>query len=147
MKVLVQRVSRASVAVANQTIAEIGAGLLVFVGVEPADTEVQAHKLADKVLNLRVFPSAVEPHKAMDRSVLDSSGELLVVSQFTLAADTRKGNRPGFSTAAAPQVAEPLYELVVEKVRERVPVQTGQFGADMAISLINDGPVTLLLES
>lgn len=148
MKVLLQRVSGASVDVAEHCVAKIGKGLLVFVGVELNDGEEEVEWLAQKVLGLRTFPDK-DFHtngKAMDQSVVESGGELLVVSQFTLAADTSKGRRPGFSTAAPPQIAEPIYERFVEKLKQVVAVQTGQFGADMQVSLVNDGPVTFLLE-
>lgn len=143
MKVLLQRVSHATVDVAGECIAEIGQGLLVFIGVEPADTEVQADWLADKTLGLRIF---ADDNKPMNLSVQDVAGEVLVVSQFTLAADTSKGKRPSFTTAAQPEQAEALYEYFVGRLRKQVLVQTGEFGADMAVSLTNDGPVTLVLE-
>ena len=143
MKVLLQRVSEASVEVAGECVASIGAGLLALVGVAPEDGEHQLQWLADKTLGLRIFPDEIKP---MNLSVTDVSGELLVVSQFTLAADTSRGRRPGFSGAAAPQHAEAVYDRFVEVLRETMPVQTGVFGADMQVSLINDGPVTFLLE-
>ena len=145
MKALLQRVGEASVAVAGERIAAIGPGLLVFLGVEPDDAAAQVDWLAAKVLALRIFPDA---DKAMNRSVTDVGGELLVVSQFTLAADTRRGNRPGFSTAAPPALAEQLYERFLETLAGRYPkVARGRFGADMQVALINDGPVTFLLET
>lgn len=126
------------------THARIDRGLLVFLGVARNDDETMAAALADKVLKLRVFPDADKP---MNTSVQDLGGELLVVSQFTLAADTSRGNRPGFSTAAAPELAEPLYERFVAELTARgARVQTGRFGADMQVSLTNDGPVTFILE-
>jgi len=143
MKVLLQRVSEASVEVSGECVASIGPGLLALVGVAPEDGEEQLQWLADKTLGLRIFPDAAKP---MNLSVADVSGELLVVSQFTLAADTSRGRRPGFSGAAAPQHAEAVYDRFVEVLRETMPVQTGVFGADMQVSLINDGPVTFLLE-
>lgn len=143
MKVLLQRVSEASVEVAGECVASIGAGLLALVGVAPGDGEQQLQWLADKTLGLRIFPDEAKP---MNLSVTDVSGELLVVSQFTLAADTSRGRRPGFSGAAAPQHAEAVYDRFVEVLRDTMPVQTGVFGADMQVSLINDGPVTFLLE-
>ncbi len=143
MKVLLQRVSQAAVEVGGERIAQIGAGLLVLVGVAPDDGDAQIRWLADKTLGLRIFP---DDDKPMNRSVLDIGGELLVVSQFTLTADTSKGKRPGFSTAAPPEVARAVYQRFVDELNKSLPVQTGRFGADMQVSLINDGPVTFLLE-
>ena len=144
MRVLLQRVSEASVAVGGQLIASIGCGLLVFLGVERGDTEVEADWLVEKTLGLRVF---ADEDKPMNRSVLDVDGEVLVVSQFTLAADTSRGKRPGFSTAAQPELAEVLYGYFVTRMRDRwSKVSEGRFGADMQVALTNDGPVTYLLE-
>ena len=146
MIALLQRVSEASVRVDSREIASIGHGLLVLLGVAAADSGEQADWLAAKTAALRIFPDA-DGNKPMNVSVNDVAGEVLVVSQFTLAADTRRGNRPGFSTAAPPEVAEPLYLRYVQALRQLgLPVQTGEFGADMAVSLTNDGPVTFLLE-
>ena len=145
MRVLLQRVSQASVTVEQLKVAEIGGGLLVFVGVEPDDTSAEVSKLVDKTLGLRIFADADKP---MNRSVLDTGGELLVVSQFTLAADTRKGKRPGFSTAAPPALAEQLFDEFVASMREQCSrVQQGVFGADMQVALVNDGPVTFVLDA
>ncbi len=150
MRVLLQRVTQASVDVGGKRIAQIGAGLLAFVGVFPTDGDAEIQWLADKAVGLRVFPdtdSSAAATKNMNRSLKDIGGEMLVVSQFTLAADTSRGRRPGFSTAAPPELAERLYEQFVRAVTERgVRVATGQFGADMQVSLVNDGPVTFLLE-
>jgi len=143
MKVLLQRVSEASVEVAGECVARIGPGLLALVGVAPEDGEEQLQWLADKTLGLRIFADEAKP---MNLSVADVSGELLVVSQFTLAADTSRGRRPGFSSAAPPEHAEAIYDRFVEVLRETMPVQTGVSGADMQVSLINDGPVTFLLD-
>ena len=143
MKVLLQRVTQATVDVAGERVAEIGPGLLALVGVAPEDGDEQIRWLADKTLGLRIFPDADKP---MNRSVVDVGGELLVVSQFTLTADTSKGKRPGFSTAAPPDVAEQIYLRFVAELEKSMPVQTGRFGADMQVSLINDGPVTFMLE-
>jgi len=144
VKVLLQRVLEASVTVDDERIASIGPGLLAFLGVEPDDGDAQLDWLVNKTLNLRIFPDQA---KAMNRSLLDVGGALLVVSQFTLAGDTSRGNRPGFASAAPPELAEALYERFVERARERVAeVQTGRFGADMQVALVNDGPVTFLLE-
>ena len=148
MRVLLQRVSHAAVDVAAERIAEIGSGLLVFVGLAPEDGPAEVSKLADKILGLRIFPSDDSPpkNKAMNASVVDIGGELLVVSQFTLTADTRRGKRPGFSTAAPPEQALLLYELFVSELAKTLPVKTGRFGADMQVSLVNDGPVTFVLD-
>ncbi|MCE2917771.1 MAG: D-aminoacyl-tRNA deacylase [Rubrivivax sp.] len=143
MLALVQRVARARVEVAGQTVGEIGPGLLVLVCAEPADDESLALKLVDKLLKLRILADAAGK---MNRSLMDAGGGLLLVSQFTLAADTAGGNRPGFSGAAPPALGRALFERVVALARERHPdVQTGVFGADMQVHLINDGPVTIPL--
>ncbi|MDE0659688.1 MAG: D-tyrosyl-tRNA(Tyr) deacylase [Gammaproteobacteria bacterium] len=144
MRALLQKVSEASVSVADTEIASIGLGLVVFVAVFHDDDEVTARRLAERTLAARVFPDG---NKAMNRSVLDVSGGVLVVSQFTLAADTRRGNRPSFGPAAPPARAQELYDRFVEALREDCPdVSTGEFGADMKVSLVNDGPVTILLD-
>jgi D-tyrosyl-tRNA(Tyr) deacylase len=138
---LVQRVRGAHVDVHNLRVGEIGHGLLVFVCAEPGDGAAQADRLVDKLLKLRVF--ADEAGK-MNRSVQDVQGGLLIVSQFTLAADTAGGNRPSFSGAAPPPLGRALYERVVERARELHPqVASGEFGADMQVHLVNDGPVTI----
>lgn len=145
MRAVLQRVSRAGVTVDNEKIAEIGAGLLVLLGVEQGDDEAAADYLVEKIAGLRIFED--EAGK-MNLSVLACSGELLVVSQFTLLADCRKGRRPGFSQAALPALAEPLCDYFVERLRSfELPVQTGRFQADMAVDLVNDGPVTIILDS
>lgn len=142
MRALIQRVSEASVVVAEGTVGSIGFGLLIFLGVGRNDTEENAEYLARKVCNLRIFPDAAGK---MNLSVLDKSGELLVVSQFTLYGDLRKGNRPSYSEAAAPEQARVLYERFVEACRHcSVPVSTGVFQARMEVRLVNDGPVTFL---
>ena len=144
MRALLQRVASAEVVIAAERVAAIGPGLLVFLGVYPRDGLAEAEWLARKVLDLRIFPDAEKP---MNRSVSDTGGGVLVVSQFTLAADVSRGNRPGFSSAAARELAEPLYEHFVAELRGRhAPVETGRFGADMQVALVNDGPVTILLE-
>jgi D-tyrosyl-tRNA(Tyr) deacylase len=138
---LLQRVSEARVDIAGETVGRIGAGLLVLVCAEPADTEAVAQKLLVKILKLRIF--ADEAGK-MNRSVQDVGGGLLVVSQFTLAADTSGGNRPGFTGAAPPALGEALYDRFVALARAQHPtVATGRFGADMQVHLVNDGPVTI----
>lgn len=140
-----QRVRSARVEIDGRIVGAIGTGLLVLVGVERDDTPADAQWLADRVTGLRVFPDHERP---MNLALGDVDGELLVVSQFTLAADTRRGRRPGFSTAAAPATAEPLFEAFVEHCRPRAPrVATGRFGADMQVHLVNDGPVTFVLET
>ncbi len=145
MDALLQRVTQASVDVDGTRIAAIGQGLLVFVGVFPQDTVAVAQALADRALDLRIFADAAKP---MNRSVVDVGGAVLVVSQFTLAANTRKGRRPSFDTAAPPEQAQALYEVFVERIRDRLgTVAAGRFGADMQVALVNDGPVTFLLSS
>lgn len=144
MIALLQRVTRASVAVGGATVGEIGAGLLVLLGVQKGDTDAEGTRLLERVLTYRVFEDADE---RMNLSLLDTGGGLLVVSQFTLAAETRKGTRPGFSTAAPPDEGRRLYEAFVAAARSRVAqVATGSFGAYMRVSLVNDGPVTFWLE-
>ncbi len=144
MKALLQRVRCASVSVDDEVVGEIDTGLLVLVGVERNDTIEQAQWLANKTLDLRIF---ADDHKPMNVSVLDVGGSVLAVSQFTLAADTAKGNRPGFSSAAPPEEAKPLFDAYVDCLRGRCAnVQTGVFGADMQVGLTNDGPVTFVLE-
>jgi D-tyrosyl-tRNA(Tyr) deacylase len=138
---LVQRVREARVEVAGSTVGAIGTGLLVFVCAEPADTEAQASKLVDKLLKLRIF---ADDAGKMNRSVQDVAGGLMIVSQFTLAADTAGGNRPSFTGAAPPALGRALYEAVLRLARERHPtVASGEFGADMQMHLVNDGPVTI----
>jgi D-aminoacyl-tRNA deacylase len=138
---LVQRVSHAAVDVAGQTVGSIGAGLLVLVCAEPADSEVQAVRLVDKLLKLRIFS---DEDGRMNRSVQDTAGGLLVVSQFTLAAEVSGGNRPSFSGAAPAEQGRRLFEAVLRLARERHPVvEAGVFGADMQVRLVNDGPVTI----
>lgn len=144
MKVLLQRVSSASVTVDGEVIGRIDRGLLVLLGVEKGDDPAKAQRLAERVLAYRVFPDG---EGRMNRSVTDIDGELLVVSQFTLAADTGGGNRPSFTPAAAPELGRSLYEQFVERIRaSRGRVETGRFGADMQVALVNDGPVTFLLQ-
>jgi D-tyrosyl-tRNA(Tyr) deacylase len=145
MRVLLQRVSRASVSVDGRCVGEIGSGLLALVGVTHGDTAETAIRLAAKTVKLRVFGDRAG---LMNLSLEDVSGELLAVSQFTLYADTRRGNRPSFTEAAAPADGEAVYGAFVEAVRAAgVPVRTGVFGAHMHVELANDGPVTILLES
>ena len=144
MRALLQRVSRASVTVEGQTISTIGKGLLILLGVGHGDGEEQAKFLAEKIANLRVFE---DEQGKTNLSVQDVKGEVLVVSQFTLYADTRKGRRPSFTDAALPGVAEPLVGRFVELLRGHgIPTQTGKFGAHMEVEIHNDGPVTIWLE-
>ncbi len=143
MIALLQRVTQARVEIAGETAGQIGPGLLVLVCAEPEDTEAVGQKLLAKILKLRIF---ADDQGKMNRSVQDTGGGLLIVSQFTLAADTRSGNRPGFTGAAAPALGEALYDRFVAMAREQHPVvQTGRFGADMQVHLVNDGPVTIPL--
>ncbi len=144
MRVLLQRVSRAEVRVDGEVVGRVGRGHLLLVGFTDGDDEDALRWMADKVLGLRVFP---DEEGRMNLSLEDVGGELLVVSQFTLYGDTRKGRRPSFVDAADPDLAVPLYERFVDLLRERgVPVETGVFGAMMDVELVNDGPVTLMLE-
>lgn len=144
MKVLLQRVSAASVVVDENTVGAIGAGLLLFVGIEKDDTAATLKRMVDKTLGYRMF---ADHEGKMNLNVQDIGGGLLVISQFTLAADTQKGLRPGFSEAAPPAIARTLYEQFVQQLQARhQPVATGIFAADMKVSLTNDGPVTFLLQ-
>ncbi len=144
MIALLQRVSSASVHVSGQLLAQIDRGLLVLVGVEPLDDEATAARLLERLLAYRVF---ADPEGRMNRSLVDIEGGLLLVPQFTLAADTRKGNRPGFSTAAAPAKAEALFDALCQRAMKVYPTtQRGRFGADMQVALVNDGPVTFWLQ-
>jgi D-tyrosyl-tRNA(Tyr) deacylase len=146
MRAVIQRVSEAAVVIANETKGRIGPGLLVLLAVEEADTAEDIDWLSGKVVRLRIFN---DEHGLMNRSVQDVGGEILVVSQFTLCASTRKGNRPSYSQAAPPAVAIPLYESFVRKLAQDLgkPVRTGEFGADMKVQLVNDGPVTILIDT
>ena len=140
---LIQRVCRAQVTVDNQSVGSIDKGLLVLLGVEHADDEAAAEKLAQRIANYRVF---TDSEGKMNNSVIDESGSVLVVSQFTLAADTRKGRRPSFSSAATPEQAKALYLHFCDAMKKLgLPVETGQFAADMQVELVNDGPVTFEL--
>ena len=145
MKALLQRVTNASVRVDNREVGKIGQGLVVFLGVANGDTKEDAQYLADKIVNLRIF---ADEEDKLNLSALNISGELLLVSQFTLLADTRKGRRPSFVEAAPPAQAEELFEYFVEQVRATgLKVETGRFQAYMQVEIHNDGPVTIMLES
>jgi D-aminoacyl-tRNA deacylase len=145
MRAIIQRVSQASVVVEGQIIGQIGRGVLVLLGVGEGDGAADAALLAEKIANMRIFP---DQDGRFNRSLLDVGGSALVVSQFTLYADTRRGRRPNFSSAAAPEIAEPLVTTFVAALRQlQVEVATGSFGAYMHVALVNDGPVTITLDS
>lgn len=145
MRVVVQRVSHASVTIDGEVVGRIGRGLLILVGINKTDGEAEITFLADKLVNLRIFP---DDDDKMNRSLMDIQGELLVVSQFTLYGDCRKGRRPSFIDAAGPDHAIPVYERFVARLRESgLNVETGRFGANMQVDLQNDGPVTLIIDS
>lgn len=147
MKVLLQRVKHGSVSIDGEVIGTVGVGYVALVGIRTGDTEGTVRQLAAKTLALRVFPDA---DGRMNRSIVDIGGGILVISQFTLYADTSRGNRPGFTEAARPELAEPLYELYATALRAELgqnAVATGRFGAHMEVALLNDGPVTIELKS
>ncbi|MBS3904893.1 MAG: D-tyrosyl-tRNA(Tyr) deacylase [Simkania sp.] len=144
MKVLIQRVTHAHVEVDSKIVGTIENGVLVFIGITHSDTTTQAVWLANKLINLRLFEDS---SGKINQSLIDCKGSALIISQFTLYADCSDGRRPSFTQAAAPEIAKPLYEQFVDAVRKGgIPVETGIFGADMKVSLLNDGPVTLLVE-
>lgn len=145
MRALLQRVTQGSVTVEGEVTGRCGQGFVILLGVGPDDTEAQAQRLWDKIKRLRVFD---DEDGKMNRSLLDVGGSVLVVSQFTLYADCKKGNRPSFVHAGLPEMSEPLFNYIVEKCRAAgMPVQTGVFGAFMKVSLVNDGPFTVVLDS
>ena len=145
MRLLIQRVAKGSVSIDGETVGKTGPGLVVLVGVTHSDTAADAEYLANKCVNLRIF---TDENGKMNRSLLETGGTMLAISQFTLYGDCVKGRRPGFDLAARPEMAEVLYETFVKLVRETgVHVETGRFGADMMVEIHNDGPVTFLLES
>ncbi|MCR9253027.1 MAG: D-aminoacyl-tRNA deacylase [bacterium] len=146
MRVVIQRVSEASVKISGEINGSIGMGLLVLLGIEEADDQTDIDWLVKKVINLRVFP---DDNEVMNKSLLDVKGEILIISQFTLHASTKKGNRPSYIKAAKPDISIPLYQKFILAVQNQIEtkVQTGEFGADMKVSLVNDGPVTILIDS
>lgn len=146
MRVVIQRVSKASVTIEEKVVSEIGDGLLILLGIENEDGAEDVDWLCRKISQMRIFS---DEEGKMNRSVVDINGAMIVVSQFTLFASTKKGNRPGFTRSARPDVAIPLYESFVAKLKEvsGLPVGTGEFGADMKVELLNDGPVTILMDT
>ena len=146
MKVVIQRVTRASVTIEQQLFSSISKGMLILVGIQADDTDEDINWLASKIVNLRIFD---DENGVMNKSILESGGEILAVSQFTLMARTKKGNRPSYIDAAPPAISIPLYEKFVATLSQELhkEVQTGQFGADMKVELINDGPVTIIVDS
>ncbi|RRA94863.1 D-aminoacyl-tRNA deacylase [Paenimyroides viscosum] len=146
MKAVIQRVSQASVTINNEKVADIDLGLLILVGIEDADTTEDIDWLTAKIVQLRIFN---DENEVMNKSVQDVNGDIIVVSQFTLHASTKKGNRPSYLKASKPNVAIPLYEAFVASIEKAIEkkVQTGQFGADMKVNLINDGPVTIIIDT
>ena len=146
MRVVIQRVSQAQVIIEGNEVASIGNGLLVFLGIVNDDTKEDIEWLCNKIIHLRIFNDA---QGVMNRSVKETNGDIIVVSQFTLHASTRKGNRPSYIKAAKPDYAIPMYESFVKQLESHLgrPVQTGRFGADMKVQLLNDGPVTILIDS
>ena len=146
MKAVIQRVSQSSVTINNEIVAQIQQGLLVLVGIEDTDIQEDINWLTSKIVNLRVFP---DENEVMNLSLKDIDGEMIVVSQFTLHAATKKGNRPSYIKASKPEIAIPLYESFVKQMEIELgkKVQTGQFGADMKVGLVNDGPVTIIIDT
>ncbi|MGB6268461.1 MAG: D-aminoacyl-tRNA deacylase [Olleya sp.] len=146
MKAVVQRVSKASVTIDNKIVANIKSGLLVLLGIVEEDTKEDIDWLVNKIVNCRIFP---DENQVMNCSLIDAKGETIVVSQFTLHASTKKGNRPSYIKAAKPEIAIPLYNQFVNQFETIIgkPLQTGQFGADMKVELLNDGPVTIIIDS
>ena len=146
MKVVIQRVLNSSVTIAEKQVASIANGLLVLLGIVDDDTLDDINWMTRKIINMRIFP---DENDVMNRSILESNGEIIVVSQFTLHASTKKGNRPSYIKAAKPEIAIPLYESFVKQLQNDLgkEIQTGEFGADMKVSLINDGPVTIIVDS
>lgn len=146
MKVVIQRVTKASVTIDDTEVAHIEKGLLILLGIVNDDTEIDIKWLSNKIINLRVFS---DQDGVMNKSLLDTKGDVIVVSQFTLHASTKKGNRPSYTKAAKPDIAIPIYESFLKQIEKNLckPVQTGRFGADMKVELLNDGPVTIIIDS
>lgn len=146
MKAVIQRVSKASVTIEETKVADIGKGLLILVGIEDADTQEDINWLSKKIVNLRIFE---DENGVMNTSLIDDGGDIIVVSQFTLQASTKKGNRPSYIKASKPDVAIPVYEKFVQQIETDLgkKVQTGEFGADMKVALLNDGPVTIIIDT
>jgi D-aminoacyl-tRNA deacylase len=146
MKAVIQRVSEASVTIENKIVAQINQGLLILIGIEEADNHEDINWLASKIANLRIF---ADEKDVMNVSVKDIDGEIIIVSQFTLHAATKKGNRPSYIKASKPEIAIPLYESFISQMEKEISkkIQTGQFGADMKVALINDGPVTIIIDT
>lgn len=146
MRAVLQRVSESSVTINDKQVASIGNGLLILIGVVNDDTHDDINWLSNKIVNMRIFP---DENGVMNASILDCKGDIIVVSQFTLHANTKKGNRPSYIKAAKPNIAIPLYEAFIKalEISLRKPIQTGEFGADMKVSLINDGPVTIIIDT
>lgn len=146
MKVVIQRVTQASVTIDGNIKSSIGLGLLILLGVEDTDTNEDIEWLSSKIINLRIFG---DENGVMNRSVKDINGDIILVSQFTLHASTKKGNRPSYIKAAKPEIAIPMYEKMILQLENDLgkPIQTGEFGADMKVNLINDGPVTIIIDS
>ncbi|MCS5489910.1 D-aminoacyl-tRNA deacylase [Algoriphagus limi] len=146
MIAVIQRVSEASVKIEGKIKSSIGTGLMILLGIEDADNQEDIDWLSKKIVNLRIFP---DENEVMNRSLLEVKGEVLLISQFTLHASTKKGNRPSYIKAAKPPVAIPLYEKMILSLEQELgkPIGTGEFGADMKVSLINDGPVTIVIDS
>lgn len=146
MRIVIQRVSKSSVTIDGKVKSSIGSGLLILLGIEDSDTEEDIKWLCQKIVNLRIF---LDENGVMNKSILENVGDVLVVSQFTLHASTKKGNRPSYIKASKPDFAIPMYEKFVKKLETDLgkTVQTGEFGADMKVALINDGPVTIIIDS
>lgn len=144
MKVVIQRVKSSSVSVADEIVGEINQGLLILLGITHDDTKDQCDWLVNKIINMRIFSDSEDK---LNLSVKDIAGSILLISQFTLYAEAEKGNRPSFTSAARPEIAKPLYEYFIDKLKANdIPVESGIFGADMQVKLINDGPITIILE-
>ena len=144
MRAVIQRVSEAKVTIGQETVGQIGRGYMVLLGIEDVDTEQDADYICDKIIGLRVFE---DDQGKMNLGILDVNGAILLISQFTLYGDARHGRRPRFIKASRPEQAIPLYEYAIRRLSQSVPVETGRFGAEMQVALVNDGPVTILLES